>query len=74
MSATNHVLTECAKLTNKAIPLNVEPTSRSKKVPNQIRRSSRRVLKLFHRLKNLRKFHDADSPFIVELQMQYSML
>ena len=59
LESTNRILTTSASKSNKAIALSSRPSPKSKKIPPQVKLSSRRLLNLSKKLNQLLKHPDA---------------
>ena len=71
-SATNHILTKCASLSNKTCSLSASTKKRSQSVPHQVMVSSRRLRREYSKLRSAKHNHPADSPVVLQMQKQYS--
>ena len=59
LESTTNILTTSASMCNRTITLSSRPSPKSRRTPRQVRLSSRRLLNLFKRLKQLSDQHDA---------------
>ena len=73
MNATNDVLTECAKVTNRVCPLKQTGQSKPRRFPPKVKRSSQLLLKLYQRLKSLKEVYEADSFVVSQAYRHYSV-
>ena len=71
-AATNQLMTSCAKFTNRTRNLHSYRHRKSRPFPKQIRNSSKKLLKMYHELKELKASSShKDSPGVRELQSLY---
>ena len=72
-ASTNHILTECARLSNKTHFISATAGKRSQKVPHEIIVSSRRLRKHYRQLKHLKFNANTDLSEITQMMKQYSL-
>ena len=72
LQSTNDVLSTCAQATNKIMNLSNRHSLRSCVVPPHIKRHSNKVLKLWKKLKTMRKIFPAGATTIMNLEKTYN--